>query len=268
MQRASGSKLVTIAQSVAVFFAFTGIVSEFWHVTWAAGVGVLAASAVALAVHSAGYTKLMYRRPAQMRRSPTIDESDGTDGTDGRPPIPSGDAVSSCAGACGTASRRRIARRGPPRSGRISISWPEMRVSASLSSVSSGQVGGQLDEREVGPDLDRAEVVAAESALVRERADDLARLDAGAACRRRCGTSPSASRRARPALGAFAAVVARPRGRRRGRRVRRDRGRRVERSRSARGTLRLGLEQQRRLALRDDGEGGRDVHLGHVVVRM
>ncbi len=81
MRRASGSKLVTIAQSVAVFFAFTGIVAGFWHVTWAAGVGVLVASALALAVHSAGYTKLMYPRAAG--NAPAPDGADGPDGSAG-----------------------------------------------------------------------------------------------------------------------------------------------------------------------------------------
>ena len=76
MQRASGSKLVTVAQSVAVAFAFTGIVSGFWHVTWIAGVGVLVASALALAVHSAGYSKLMFRRAAV--DAAATDESDGS----------------------------------------------------------------------------------------------------------------------------------------------------------------------------------------------
>ena len=60
-----------------MFFAFTGIVSGFWHVTWVAGVGVLVASALALAVHSAGYTKLMSRRAA---REAAAGESDGPDG--------------------------------------------------------------------------------------------------------------------------------------------------------------------------------------------
>src|SRR5690606_21585018 len=41
----------------------------------------------------------------------------------------------------------------------------------------AGQVGGQLDERELGPDLDRPEVVARQAARVRERAGDLARRD-------------------------------------------------------------------------------------------
>ena len=87
MRRASGSKLVTIAQSVAVFFAFTGIVSGFWHVTWIAGVGVLVASALALAVHSAGYSKLMFPRAAGEAAAP--DGSDASevshtpDGSDG-----------------------------------------------------------------------------------------------------------------------------------------------------------------------------------------
>ena len=76
MRRASGSKLVTIAQSVAVFFAFTGIVAGFWHVTWMAGVGVLVSSTLALAVHSAGYTKLMSRRaPGE------ASDSGGSDGS-------------------------------------------------------------------------------------------------------------------------------------------------------------------------------------------
>ena len=57
------------------------------------------------------------------------------------------------------------------------MSLPEMRVSASRSRVVAREVGGQLDEREVRADLDRAEVAAAEAALVRERAHDLARLD-------------------------------------------------------------------------------------------
>ena len=84
MRRASGSKLVTIAQSVAVFFAFTGIVSGFWHVTWMAGAGVLVASALALAVHSAGYTKLMFPRLGRdAAESDATSASDGSDGSDG-----------------------------------------------------------------------------------------------------------------------------------------------------------------------------------------
>src|SRR4029079_5279217 len=40
-----------------------------------------------------------------------------------------------------------------------------------------GQLRGELDQGEVGTDGDRAEVLAAEPALVGDRADDLARLD-------------------------------------------------------------------------------------------
>lgn len=79
MRRASGSKLVTIAQSVAVGFAFTGIVSGFWHVTWVAGVAVLVASGLAVAVHSAGYTRLMYRGT---RDASAPAESGGSDDID------------------------------------------------------------------------------------------------------------------------------------------------------------------------------------------
>lgn len=79
MRRASGSKLVTIAQSVAVGFAFTGIVSGFWHVTWVAGVAVLVASALAVAVHSAAYTRLMYGRT---RDASAPDRPGGSDDVD------------------------------------------------------------------------------------------------------------------------------------------------------------------------------------------
>ena len=58
-----------------------GIVAGFWHVTWAAGVGVLVASGLALAVHSAGYTRLMYRRRAREAAAP--DDSDGDEGAAG-----------------------------------------------------------------------------------------------------------------------------------------------------------------------------------------
>jgi hypothetical protein len=38
--------------------AFVGVVAGFWHITWIAGVGMLAGGLVGLAVHSAGYTRL------------------------------------------------------------------------------------------------------------------------------------------------------------------------------------------------------------------
>ena len=38
--------------------AFIGVVAGFWHVSWVAGVGMLASGLVAVAVHSAGYWRL------------------------------------------------------------------------------------------------------------------------------------------------------------------------------------------------------------------
>jgi hypothetical protein len=38
--------------------AFVGVVAGFWHITWIAGVGMLAGGLVGVAVHSAGYTRL------------------------------------------------------------------------------------------------------------------------------------------------------------------------------------------------------------------
>jgi hypothetical protein len=38
--------------------AFVGVVAGFWHIFWIAGVGMLAGGLLAVAVHSAGYTRL------------------------------------------------------------------------------------------------------------------------------------------------------------------------------------------------------------------
>jgi fatty acid desaturase len=66
-RRMTRSVLVTIAQVVAQMCAFVGVVAGFWHIMWAAGVAMLAAGLVAVAVHSAGYARLEgYRwRPAE-----------------------------------------------------------------------------------------------------------------------------------------------------------------------------------------------------------
>jgi hypothetical protein len=41
-----------------------GVVAGFWHITWTAGVAMLAAGLAAVAVHSAGYARLEgYRWP-------------------------------------------------------------------------------------------------------------------------------------------------------------------------------------------------------------
>ena len=66
--------------------------------------------------------------------------------------------------------------RAPP-SGVSSMSWPEMRVPRRRSMRAGGQVGGQLDDRVVGADVDVPEVLSAEAAFVGDGADDLAGLD-------------------------------------------------------------------------------------------
>jgi hypothetical protein len=52
------SVLVSIVQVVAQLCAFVGVVASFWHILWIAGVGMLAAGLVAVAVHSAGYARV------------------------------------------------------------------------------------------------------------------------------------------------------------------------------------------------------------------
>ena len=50
--------MVESARVVAQMAAFTGVVAGFWHIFWIAGVGMLAAGLLAVAVHSAGYARL------------------------------------------------------------------------------------------------------------------------------------------------------------------------------------------------------------------
>lgn len=57
-RRATTSVLATIARVVAQNLAFVGVVAGFWHIHWIAGVGMLASGLVAVAVYSAGYTRL------------------------------------------------------------------------------------------------------------------------------------------------------------------------------------------------------------------
>ena len=57
-RRRSPSVLVRVAQVVAQLAAVVGIVAGFWHMTWVAGVTFLAATLVALGVHSAGYWRV------------------------------------------------------------------------------------------------------------------------------------------------------------------------------------------------------------------
>jgi len=57
-RRRARSVPVAIAQVAAQVCAFGGVVAGFWHILWIAGVAMLAAGLVAVAVHTAGYTRL------------------------------------------------------------------------------------------------------------------------------------------------------------------------------------------------------------------
>jgi hypothetical protein len=57
-RRATKSVVVNVAKAVAQACAILGVVAGFWHITWIAGVAMLAGAFVALGVHSAGFTRL------------------------------------------------------------------------------------------------------------------------------------------------------------------------------------------------------------------
>jgi hypothetical protein len=57
-RRRTKSVLVSITQVVAQLCAFVGVAAGFWHILWIAGVGILAAGLAAVAVQSAGYTRV------------------------------------------------------------------------------------------------------------------------------------------------------------------------------------------------------------------
>ena len=61
-RRLATSGFVEVAKAAAQLLAFVGVVAAFWHILWIAGVGILAASAVGLAVHSVGFTNLGHDR--------------------------------------------------------------------------------------------------------------------------------------------------------------------------------------------------------------
>jgi hypothetical protein len=62
-RRGLAAALVFVAQLVAQWGSFVGVVAGFWHRTWVAGVGVLASGLLGTAVISVGY-----RRPPRTRR--------------------------------------------------------------------------------------------------------------------------------------------------------------------------------------------------------
>jgi len=70
-RRATESVLVKVTKPVALASAFVGIVAGFWHITWYAGVAVLATAIVAMGVHSAGFWRL--EQPVQAESSPVTE---------------------------------------------------------------------------------------------------------------------------------------------------------------------------------------------------
>ena len=56
--RYTPSALVTLARTIAQLAAIVGLVAAFWHISWVAGVTFLAASLIAVGVHSAGFWRV------------------------------------------------------------------------------------------------------------------------------------------------------------------------------------------------------------------
>ena len=56
--RRTTSVSVTLARVIAQLAAVVGVVAGFWDITWVAGVAFLAASLVAVGVHSAGFWRV------------------------------------------------------------------------------------------------------------------------------------------------------------------------------------------------------------------
>ena len=61
-RRRTSSMMVTGAESVGLAAACVGVVAAFWHISWVAGVCILASGVAAMGVHSAGWWKLESRR--------------------------------------------------------------------------------------------------------------------------------------------------------------------------------------------------------------
>ena len=71
-RRATRSRMVVWTRVVAQNLAFVGAVAGFWHISWIAGVGMLAGGLMAVAVHAAGYLDLKRDQTpaAQAARAP------------------------------------------------------------------------------------------------------------------------------------------------------------------------------------------------------
>lgn len=59
-RRATPSRLVQIVKAIAQGSAFLGVVAAFWHISWIAGVVLIASAVLGLSAYSAGYVKLEY----------------------------------------------------------------------------------------------------------------------------------------------------------------------------------------------------------------
>jgi hypothetical protein len=98
-RRVTKSFLVEAARVVAQLCAFTGVVAGFWHITWIAGVGMLAGGLVGVAVQSVGFWRLERDRLLEREQQPTPHEGEEPGGTEASPPAwPLGAACSAAGG--------------------------------------------------------------------------------------------------------------------------------------------------------------------------
>jgi Phage Terminase len=81
-RRMTKAVLVEAARVVAQLCAFVGVVAGFWHITWIAGVGVLASGLVGVAVQSVGYWRLERDRLLGRDQQPTPQEGEEPGGTE------------------------------------------------------------------------------------------------------------------------------------------------------------------------------------------
>lgn len=69
-RRVTPSRLVNVVKAIAQGSAFLGVAAAFWHMSWIAGVVLLASAIVGLAAHSSGYLKLEYDSRFRRRKNP------------------------------------------------------------------------------------------------------------------------------------------------------------------------------------------------------
>ena len=75
-RRVTKSVVVETARVVAQLGAVVGVVAGFWHITWIAGVGVLASGLVGAVVQSVGYWRLERDRLLGRDQQPTPQEGE------------------------------------------------------------------------------------------------------------------------------------------------------------------------------------------------